>query len=82
MGSGGDYSLTIHCPTDHFVENVILKDVTKTFATNEIRKQAQGIFKEEWERLSVDGKVEEVDAVFLAVARKCGCISSSVRVRS
>ncbi|CAI6333418.1 unnamed protein product [Periconia digitata] len=55
---------------DHFVENVIMKDVTRTFATNEIRKQAQGIFKEEWERLSVDGKVEEVDAVFLAIARK------------
>jgi ubiquinone/menaquinone biosynthesis C-methylase UbiE len=56
---------------DHFVENVIVKDVTRTFATNEIRKKAQGIFKEEWERLSVDGKVEEVDAVFLAIARKC-----------
>ncbi|PVI07587.1 S-adenosyl-L-methionine-dependent methyltransferase [Periconia macrospinosa] len=55
---------------DHFVENVIVKDVTRTFATNEIRKQAQSIFKEEWERLSVDGKVEEVDAVFLAIARK------------
>ncbi|KAF2639053.1 S-adenosyl-L-methionine-dependent methyltransferase [Massarina eburnea CBS 473.64] len=55
---------------DHFVENVIVKDVTRTFATNEIRKKAQEIFKEEWERLAVDGKVEEVDAVFLAIARK------------
>lgn len=61
---------------DHFVENVIVKDVTRTFATNEIRKQAQGIYKEEWERLSVDGKVEEVDAVFLAVARKRRCAVS------
>ncbi|KAF1957378.1 S-adenosyl-L-methionine-dependent methyltransferase [Byssothecium circinans] len=55
---------------DHFVENVIMKDVTQTFATNEIRKKAQAIYKEEWERLAVDGKVEEVDAVFFAIARK------------
>jgi ubiquinone/menaquinone biosynthesis C-methylase UbiE len=55
---------------DFFVENVIMKDVTRAFASNEIRKKAQGIFKEEWERLAIDGKVEEVDAVFLAVARK------------
>ena len=58
---------------DHFVENVIVKDVTRTFATNEIRREAQGVFREEWERLAVDGKVEEVDAVFLAVARKREC---------
>lgn len=55
---------------DFFVENVIVKDVARTFANNEIRRKAQGVFKEEWEKLAVDGKVEEVDAVFLAVARK------------
>lgn len=55
---------------DFFVENVIVKDVTRTFANNDIRRQAQGIYKEEWERLAVSGKVEEIDSVFLAVARK------------
>ncbi|CBY00785.1 hypothetical protein IAQ61_011692 [Plenodomus lingam] len=55
---------------DFFVENVILKDVTRAFANNDIRRKAQGIYKEEWEKLAVDGKVEEIDAVFLAVARK------------
>jgi ubiquinone/menaquinone biosynthesis C-methylase UbiE len=55
---------------DHFVENVIVKDVTRTFASNDVRRKAQGVFKEEWERLAVDGKVEEVDSVFLATARK------------
>ncbi|KAF2676790.1 S-adenosyl-L-methionine-dependent methyltransferase [Lentithecium fluviatile CBS 122367] len=55
---------------DHFVENVIVKDVARTFASNDIRRKAQGIFKEEWERLAVDGKVEEVDSVFFAIARK------------
>ncbi|UPX12279.1 uncharacterized protein EKO05_0002834 [Ascochyta rabiei] len=55
---------------DFFVENVIVKDVTRTFANNDIRRKAQGVFKEEWEKLAIDGKVEEVDSVFLGVARK------------
>lgn len=56
---------------DFFVENVIVKDVARTFASNDIRRKAQGIYKEEWEKLAIDGKVEEVDAVFLGIARKC-----------
>ena len=55
---------------DFFVENVIVKDVQRTFANNDIRKKAQGVYKEEWEKLAIDGKVEEVDAVFLGIARK------------
>jgi hypothetical protein len=55
---------------DFFVENVIVKDVARAFANNDIRRKAQGVFKEEWEKLAIDGKVEEVDAVFLAIARK------------
>ncbi|KAJ4322168.1 hypothetical protein N0V94_002516 [Neodidymelliopsis sp. IMI 364377] len=55
---------------DFFVENVIVKDVTRTFANNDIRRKAQGVFKDEWGKLAIDGKVEEVDSVFLAVARK------------
>lgn len=55
---------------DFFVENVIVKDVARTFANNDIRRKAQGVYKEEWEKLAIDGKIEEVDAVFLGVARK------------
>jgi ubiquinone/menaquinone biosynthesis C-methylase UbiE len=55
---------------DFFVENVIVKDVTRTFANNDIRRKAQGVFKDEWGKLAIDGKVEEVDSVFFAVARK------------
>ncbi|KAH7378429.1 S-adenosyl-L-methionine-dependent methyltransferase [Phaeosphaeria sp. MPI-PUGE-AT-0046c] len=55
---------------DFFVENVIAKDVTRTFASNDIRRKAQSIYKEEWEKLAIDGKIEEVDAVFLGIARK------------
>ncbi|KAF2176804.1 S-adenosyl-L-methionine-dependent methyltransferase [Zopfia rhizophila CBS 207.26] len=41
--------------------------------TNELFEKnaiAKLIFREEWEKLAVDGKVEEVDAVFLGIARK------------
>lgn len=55
---------------NHFVENVIVKDVVRTFASNDVRRKAQGVFKEEWERLAVDGKVEEIDSVFFAIGRK------------
>lgn len=63
---------------DHFVENVIMKDVVKTFANNEVRREAQGVFKEEWEGLSEGGRVEEVDAVFLGVARRREFLLSTV----
>lgn len=55
---------------DFFVENVIVKDVARTFANNDIRTKAQGLYKEEWEKLAIDGKVEEIDAVFFCCARK------------
>jgi ubiquinone/menaquinone biosynthesis C-methylase UbiE len=55
---------------DFFVETVIVKDVMRTFANSDIRRKAQGVYKEEWEKLAVDGKVKEVDAVFLGIARK------------
>jgi ubiquinone/menaquinone biosynthesis C-methylase UbiE len=58
---------------DFFVENVIVKDVARTFASNDIRTKAQKVYKEEWEKLAIDGKVEEIDAVFLGIARRRKC---------
>ncbi|KAF2463921.1 S-adenosyl-L-methionine-dependent methyltransferase [Lindgomyces ingoldianus] len=55
---------------DQFERNIILGDAATTFADPEIRKRAKAVFKEEWEKLAVNGKVEEVDAVFLGIARK------------
>jgi ubiquinone/menaquinone biosynthesis C-methylase UbiE len=55
---------------DFFVESVIVKDVMRTFASNDIRRNARGVYKEEWQKLAIDGKVEEIDAVFLGIARK------------
>jgi ubiquinone/menaquinone biosynthesis C-methylase UbiE len=67
---------------DFFVENVIVKDVARTFANNDIRRKAQGVFKEEWEKLAIDGKVEEVDSVFLGVARKRKLFQTCFKVAS
>lgn len=67
---------------DLFVENVIVKDVTRTFANHEVRREAQRIYKEEWEKLVVGGKVEEVDAVFLGIARKRTCTMMTLIRRS
>lgn len=61
---------------DFFVENVIVKDVTRIFANNDIRRKAQGVYKEEWEKLAIDGKIEEVDSVFLGIARRRKSIPS------
>lgn len=57
---------------DHFVEKVIVgdPDTRRTFGDREIRGKAQAIFKEEWEKLAINGRVEEVDSVFLGIARK------------
>lgn len=67
----GKRSYDIEQWDDFFVENVIVKDVARTFANNDIRRKAQKVYKEEWEKLAIDGKVEEVDSVFLGIARKC-----------
>jgi hypothetical protein len=56
---------------DHFVEKVIMGDTARTYADPVVRRKAHTIFKEEWEKLAINGRVEEVDAVFFAIARKC-----------
>jgi ubiquinone/menaquinone biosynthesis C-methylase UbiE len=55
---------------DHFVEKIIMGDTLRTFADPQIRRKAHGVFKEEWDKLAEGGRVEEVDAVFLGIARK------------
>ena len=55
---------------DHFVEKIIMGDTLRIFADNNIRRQAHGVFKEEWDKLADSGRVEEIDSVFLGIARK------------
>lgn len=55
---------------DHFTQQVLVGDIVSIFRDPETRRKAQAFYKEEWEKLAVNGFVEEVDAVFFAVARK------------
>ncbi|ORY17576.1 S-adenosyl-L-methionine-dependent methyltransferase [Clohesyomyces aquaticus] len=55
---------------DQFVSKALAGDMITKFITPEIRRKAQAAFKEEWGKMAVDGRVEEVDTVFLGIARK------------
>lgn len=55
---------------DSFVQDVLVNDIAKRFPDSDVREQAERIYGEEWEKLAIDGKVEEVDAVFVGVGRK------------
>jgi len=43
---------TVETWDDHFVENVLVKDVARNFADNDVRRKAQPIFREEWVSLT------------------------------
>lgn len=53
-----------------FVSNVITGMAQTIFADYELRRKAKDVFEEEWAKLAVNGKVEEIDSVFLAIARE------------
>ncbi|KAF2012738.1 S-adenosyl-L-methionine-dependent methyltransferase [Aaosphaeria arxii CBS 175.79] len=53
-----------------FDDNIVKGVAASLFADDARSERARAIFKEEWDQLVVDGKVEEVDAVFLGIARK------------
>ncbi|KAF2004543.1 S-adenosyl-L-methionine-dependent methyltransferase [Amniculicola lignicola CBS 123094] len=56
--------------SDLFAKTLANGNAAKTFADNELRTQADLVFCGEFEKLAVDRKVEEVDVVFLGIARK------------
>jgi ubiquinone/menaquinone biosynthesis C-methylase UbiE len=55
---------------DHFTQQILVGDIATVFANPEIRRKAQAVYKDEWEKLAVNEFVEEVDAVFFGIARK------------
>ncbi|KAF2105573.1 S-adenosyl-L-methionine-dependent methyltransferase [Lophiotrema nucula] len=67
---------------DQFVSHVIVGISRDKFRDPEIRKKAHTLFLEEWNNLAVNGKVEEVDAVFLGVARKTKLTSPTASAQS
>lgn len=44
--------------------------LTINLATDEFKKKARALFREEWEKNAVDGKIVNVDAVYVYVARR------------
>jgi ubiquinone/menaquinone biosynthesis C-methylase UbiE len=44
--------------------------LTLGFATEDIKENSRSIFREEWEKAAVDGKIEVVDALYVYIARK------------
>lgn len=56
-----------------FRKHFLVGESARALQDRNILKKAKGIFREEWDRLAVNGKVEEIDAVFLAVGRKRTC---------
>ncbi|KAJ9141654.1 Demethylmenaquinone methyltransferase [Pleurostoma richardsiae] len=49
---------------------IINTALTKNVATDDFKEKARPIFREEWEKEAVDGKVEIVDALYVYIARR------------
>lgn len=55
---------------DSQYEYIVNGSVTQNAVSESFKIQAKPLFKEEWERIAVDGKVESVDVCYVYVARK------------
>jgi SAM-dependent methyltransferase len=55
---------------DVFDKNIDEEAARHLRASIKVQYKANEIFREEWSKAAVDGKVEEVDTVFLGIARK------------
>lgn len=55
---------------DELFEMLVKSSLTVNSVTDDFEKKARPLFCREWERVAVDGKIEEVDSLYLYVARK------------
>ncbi|KAK7698188.1 hypothetical protein SLS64_012758 [Diaporthe eres] len=55
---------------DNQYEYIVNGSLTKNAVSESFKVQAKPLFREEWERVAVDGKVESVDVSYVYVARK------------
>lgn len=51
---------------DHVVDLILFTEII----TDEFKEKARPLFREQWERAAVDGKVEFCDSLYVYVARK------------
>ncbi|KAF4810389.1 Arsenite methyltransferase [Colletotrichum siamense] len=54
---------------DEQFDGIISTSLTINMATDEFKNKARALFREEWEKDAVDGKIENVDALYVYVAR-------------
>ncbi|KAF0315474.1 protein-l-isoaspartate(d-aspartate) o-methyltransferase [Colletotrichum asianum] len=54
---------------DEQFDGIISTPLTINMATDEFKNKARALFREEWEKDAVDGKIENVDALYVYVAR-------------
>ncbi|KAB5511416.1 methyltransferase [Coniochaeta sp. 2T2.1] len=57
---------------DEQLDKVTKGSLTAGLDVEEFRERARPLFREEWERAAVDGRVEVADALYLYVVRKSG----------
>jgi SAM-dependent methyltransferase len=56
---------------DGLFEEGIDKEICRGFTTTgEVRAEAKKVFREEWGKMAVDGKVMQMDTIFLGIGRK------------
>lgn len=55
---------------DELFDTLVKSSLTVNSVTDDFEKTARPLFRREWERAAVDGKIEEVDSVYLYVARR------------
>lgn len=55
---------------DAVFDGIVSTPLTERIAAEEFKREAKPLFRKRWEEAAADGKVEDVDALYLYVARK------------
>ncbi|KAK1977188.1 methyltransferase domain-containing protein [Colletotrichum cereale] len=55
---------------DEQFDRIMGTSLTVNLATDELKRKTRALFREEWEKDAVDGKIVNVDAVYVYVARR------------
>lgn len=55
---------------DRLFDTLVNSSLTVNSVSDDFKLKAKPLFRREWEKLAVDGKVEELDSLYLYVARK------------
>lgn len=68
--SGHDTRYYSIAEADRWFEQTVNSSLTQNAISDDFKVRARPLFRREWERAAVDGKVEDVDSLYLYIARK------------